>query len=518
MLVLEAGSPVQGRYGNFATNASRALYRHVFSRTQQTQKKHPTYWNTNPDFFVDDVKNPYTTPEGKPFHWIRSRRLGGRTLTWDAVTPRFSDFEFKAASQDGLGPDWPITHAELAPYYAELETFFRVHGSREGIEALPDGEFIEPRPMTHPEAVFKERIEGKFRERKVIISRGIRAGRMPERGERERGSSSTATTLRVALQTGLLTIRTHSVVSRVTPPAGGKGPTTVTFIDSETHETSEVSAKLVFLCASTIETLRILLSSKSAEHPEGIGGASGVLGRYLMDHSAGNVYFYFPDVQESGGDSELSGCDSIMIPRYQNLGKQDRPYQRGFGLWGGIQRITAPSFLRKKRGLAFGFLCARSETLPHADNRVTLDPVVKDAWGVAAAHIDCEWKELDLQLAKGAREETHEMVEAIGAKVVRITDVFHTPFVTDFINGMQEEWMLSTPGMFVHEVGGARMGTSPKNSVVDSYGRCWDAPNVFVTDGACWPTSGWQNPTLTEMAITARACDHAIAELKRMNI
>lgn len=515
VLVLEAGTPVRGRsdHGSLFTNTPRALYRHFVSKRQQVQESHPTYWATNPDFFVDDCDNPYTTPPDKPFRWIRGRRMGGRSLIWDGVAPRLSDFEFKAASRDGIGPDWPISHADLAPYYADLERFLGVHGSREGLEQLPDGEFRQARPMTPSEKVFKERVERRFNGRKVIISRGLCAGRMPMRGQAHSRISSTGM-LHAAQSTGRLTIRTNAVVARILVDPDGSRATSVEFVDALTLKTEEARGRVIVLCASTIETVRILMNSRSRAHPEGIGASSGVLGRYLMDHSAGNVYFYMPDVPDSGEEYALMGSDSIMIPRYQNLGSKRENYYRGFGVWGGIQRLPVPGFLRKKRSVAFGFLCGRSETLPHRDNRIELDPTLRDAWGIPAAHITCEWKGEDLALAKSAREETQQMVEAAGGQLTTVTDLFHTPFVTDLIRKMQKEWTLSTPGMFVHEVGGARMGTDPKDSVVDKYCRAWDVKNVLVTDGACWPTSGWQNPTLTEMALTARACDRAVAELK----
>ena len=517
VLVLEAGTPVRRRadYGSFLSNGIRQLYRHFVTHRQEVQKSHPTYWATNPDFFVDDVDNPYSTPPDKPFRWIRSRRVGGRTLVWDAVTPRFSDFDFKAASRDGFGPDWPLTHAELAPHYAELERLLGVHGSREGLPQLPDGEFLEARPMTPAERLFKERVERAFPERRVIISRGLFARRPPEKGETLSRISSPATTLRAAQETGRLTLRTGAVVAHVLVSADGTRATGVELVDVATGRTEEVRGKVVFLCASTVESVRILMNSRSTTHREGIGAASGVLGRHVMDHSAGNVYFYLPDVPDTGGPFELLGSDSIMIPRYQNLGEQREPYLRGFGLWGGIQRLPVPNFLRKHRDLAFGFLCARSETLPHRDNRIEIDPSLKDRWGIPAAHIVCEWKEEDLALARAARAAAREIVEAGGGVCAEVTELFHTPFVTGHIRKMQKEWTLSTPGMFVHEVGGARMGTDPRDSVLDPFSRSWEVRNLYVTDGACWPTSGWQNPTLTEMAVTARACDHAVEQLQR---
>jgi len=516
VLVLEAGAPVHERaeHGTFFTNAPRALFRHLVTKRQQVQKSHPTYWSTNPDFFVDDRDNPYTTPEGKPFRWIRSRRVGGRTLVWDAVTPRFSDFDFKAASVDGIGPDWPIGHADLAPYYADLERFYGVHGTREGLPSIPDGEFAGARPMTPAELAFKGQVESRYADRRVIISRGLHAERAPRDGEDHSRISSTATTLAAAGATGLMTLRPYSVATRVLVTPDGTRATGVEVVDTRTRTSEELRARVVLLCASTIESVRILMNSRGRAHPAGIGAASGVLGRYVMDHSAGNVYFYMPDVPDDGTPYEFSGCSSILIPRWQNLGARRERYARGFGVWGGIQRLPVPGFLRKHRAMAFGFLCARSETMPHRDNRVELHPTLRDAWGVPAAHITCAWKGEDLALAEAARLETLEMVEACGGRPASVTELFHTPFVTRFIRTMQKEWTLSTPGMFVHEVGGARMGASPKDSVVDPYCRAWDVPNLYVTDGACWPTSGWQNPTLTEMAITARACDHAVRALQ----
>jgi choline dehydrogenase-like flavoprotein len=256
------------------------------------------------------------------------------------------------------------------------------------------------------------------------------------------------------------------------------------------------------------------MASRSRHHPGGIGGSSGILGRYLMDHSAGNVYFYMPDAPMGSRSFELRGADSILVPRYQNLGKSDSPHLRGFGIWGGIQRLPMPAFLHKRPGVACGFLCARSESIPHFDNHVRLSATVRDAWGIPAAHIECSWRPEDLAIAAAGRQAATELVEAAGGVIAQVTDLFHTPFVTGHIRRMQKEWQLSTPGMFVHEVGGARMGADPGSSVVDSWCRTWDVPNLLVTDGACWPTSGWQNPTLTQMAITARACDRAIADAR----
>ncbi|HSC87911.1 MAG TPA: GMC family oxidoreductase [Polyangiaceae bacterium] len=514
VLVLEAGPAVSERkhYGSPLSNVTRQLYRHYVSKRQSIQEMHATYWTTNPDFFVDDIDHPYTTPEGMPFRWIRGRQLGGRSLVWDGVTPRFSDHEFLAASRDGVGIDWPIRHADLAPHYAELERMFGVHGSAEGLDELPDGDFLEPRPLTSAETVFRHRVEKKFAGRHVLPSRGIRAGRRPSSTEAHSRLSSQATSLVQAMATGRVTVRTGAVVARVAFHADASGARGVEFVDATTGRSEDARAKMVFLCASTIETVRILLSSTDG-HPGGLGASSGVLGHYLMDHIASNIYFYLPDVPDRGEEHELLGSDSILIPRHENLNGTNAGHLRGFGFWGGISRLQIPTFLRRRAGEAFGFLCARSEVLPHFDNCISLDPQVRDAWGLPAPHIACEWKEEDLKIAAAARRSALEMIDGAGGVVSALGDLVHTPVIGGFLEKMQAEWRRSTPGLFVHEVGGARMGEKPTDSVVNRFNQVWEAPNVFVVDGACWPSCGWQNPTLTEMAITLRAADFAAQEL-----
>jgi choline dehydrogenase-like flavoprotein len=518
VLVLEAGPPFKGggAYGNQVTNVARQLFKQYVTRRQPVQRMHGGYWEVNPELFIDDVDNPYTTPKDKPYRWIRGRQVGGRSHTWGGVTLRFSDYEFKAAARDGYGEDWPLSHADLDPYYTLLEEHLGTHGSREGLPQLPDGAFREAAALSDGERVFKERVEKAFPDRKVIPSRGIQAARHPGKGEVFSRLSSQGSTLAAAEATGRLTVRANAVVSRVlTDPATGRA-TGVEFVDRETRELHAARARVVFLCASTLESLRILMLSKSAQHPDGLGASSGLLGRQLMDHIVGNAYFYMPEVPDDGkGRFPLLGSDSIVIPRYQNLGAGREGYIRGFGMWGGIQRLPFPPILQKRRGVAFGFLCAMGEALPHADNHMTLDAEVKDAWGLPVPHISCTWTENDLTLARAAQAAAEEMVRVAGGVVEPLNQLVRTPLVEGFMAEMQAEWTPTTPGLFVHEVGGARMGTDRKTSVTDPFCALWDAPNVYVSDGACWVSSGWQNPTLTEMAITARAAHHAAEALKR---
>ncbi|HEY8206921.1 MAG TPA: GMC family oxidoreductase [Myxococcaceae bacterium] len=515
VLVLEAGPSLKGgnaSYGSQGGNMAKAVFRHFITGRQRIQETHAGYWESNPDLFVDDKDNPYTTPKDQPYHWIRGRHLGGRSHTWGGVCLRFSDYELKATSHDGWGEDWPIGTAELSPHYEVLERFFQVHGSLEGLEQLPDGVFVEARPFSSGERVMKQVVEEKFG-RRLIISRGIRARRHPDKGEKFTRLSAPGTTLAAAHATGRLTLQTDAVVARVIVDPKTGLASGVEYADRESGQFREARGKLVFLCASSIESVRILMSSRSTEHPEGLGGASGVLGRGMMDHITSNNYFFMPNVADEPGH-ELLGSDSFIIPRWVNVGGSKESYLRGFGMWGGIQRMPIPPFLRRKHGMALGFMCAMGEALPHPDNRVTLDPDVKDRWGLPVPHLACRWVDNDLAVAKAGRAAAEEMIKASGGVMATLTDLLHTPLIGNFMKSLDELSTCSPPGLFVHEVGGARMGISPKSSVVDPNCRCWDAPNVYVTDGACWVSSGWQNPTLTEMAITARASAHAVAALK----
>lgn len=511
VLILEAGRAIDAAndYRRSLKDAATKLVRHVFTRRQTVQSRHATYWATNPDFFVDDVENPYSVPRDKPFYWVRGRVQGGRTLIWDGVTPRLSDYEFRAASRDGVGIDWPIGHADLAPYYARLERYFGVHGHRDGLRALPDGAFVGEKALTPVEGIFKRRVHEELPERHIIVSRGLDAGRTPTKRREHSPLSNLSTTLRDALRTGKSELRTESVASRILLNREGTRAVGVEYVDAASGAFEAAYAPMVFVCASTIESVRLLLNSATNRHPNGLGGASGHLGRYLMDHIATNVYFQLPDLAPSKHRHPLRGSDAFMVPRYANLDRDDSDHLRGFGMWGGIERVFLPRLLRRLPGEALGFLCARGEVLPHRDNRVVLDPTLTDAWNIPSVRIECEWKDNDRRLARAARRAAIEMIEAAGGEVADIGEWLH-PIAGAAVSRVEREWRLSTPGLFAHELGGARMGRTREESVVDGGCAVWDVPNVYVTDGACWPSSGWQNPTLTEMAITARAVDLAL--------
>jgi len=520
VLVLEAGHPPRSSPGGWRERVRRVgaqLGQLLPGSRQAVQRRHPTYWDSDPELFVDDVDHPYATAPDAPFHWIRCRVLGGRTHAWDGVTPRMSDHEFLAASRDGVGVDWPLTHQDLAPHYDRLERYFRVEGRRDGLPQVPDGRYAGPSELTRAEDLFRRRAAIDFPERPVIASRGLpgrrRSGGTP--GGDGPPLANVGTTLADALATGRAQVRTGAVVQRVLVAEDGRGVEGVEWGGAETGVLDGARGRMVFLCASTLESVRLLMNSAAPRegHPDGLGADSGVLGHYVMDHIAENLYFQLPDIRPSGDNQPAGGNAAFMVPRYRHLdgGENGGDFLRGFGMWGGIDRMRLPWPLPAFPGECFGFLSTRGEVLPRFDNRVEIDPDLVDRWGIPALRIRLRWGDNDLALAAAARSEARQLIEAAGGEVAGLDHFIAGPFARGPLEQLEREWQPSTPGLCVHELGGARMGDSPTSSVVDPECAVWGLPNLFVTDGACWPSSGWQNPTLTEMAITDRAVRRAVA-------
>jgi choline dehydrogenase-like flavoprotein len=517
VLVLEAGravDPQRDRPHPVQAAAKRLVS--LATRRHSYQATHPGYWKTNPDFFVDERENPYTTPEHKPFYWIRGRQVGGRSHTWGGITLRLSDYEFKAAQQDGFGDNWPIAHADLAPYYSTLERFFQVRGARDGLRQLPDGDYQSPSPFTPAEAELHARLTDRWPQRHLIHSRGF-ALHQPTPEQPWSRATSPGSSLKAALATGNVDLRPNAVVSHLIFDADSHHATGVTFVDRLAQTTHEVRGRIIVLCASAIESVRILLHSTAEHQAHGLPNESGILGRYLMDHVSTTQFFWWPGVPSPDTTFPLSGSESFFIPRFCNLA--DSPtesFLRGYGLWGGIQRFEVPAALTTVGEGAIGFLIGHGEVLPRPENRVTLSPDTVDAWGIPAAHIDCAWSDNEHQMVAHMGHEIRAIVEAAGGECYRVTDLFRMPAIAPWIRRVEKTLTpAAPPGYYIHEVGGARMGTAPDNSVVNADNQCWEAPNVLVTDGACWPSSGWQSPTLTEMAITARACDRISEKLRQ---
>ncbi len=434
--------------------------------------------------FVDDVENPYSHPEGMPFEWIRSRQVGGRLHLWGRMCLRMSDYDFKAASRDGVGEDWPISYADLAPFYDRVERFLQVCGTPEGLPQLPDGPFSGAPQLSAGERHFKAAVEARWPERRVT---GGRIALAPSDA-----------TLAAAASTGRLSLHPDSVVSRVLS-RGGERADGVAYVERESGRERELEGRLVFLCASAIESTRVLLNSTGEAHPAGMANSSGALGRYLMDHTYGiGLDGTLSQRTQAPGRRTAFGC---LVPRFRNVGADARDFVRGYGVELQVYTPIAGALgrLRARGRHSGGFFWMRSfgEALPRFENRVSLDPEQTDAWGIPAARIACAYGENERRMAEDQRRALGEMAAAAGFEV----DVSCSE--------------LSPPGLSVHEMGTARMGADPETSVLNSHNQAWDVPNLFVTDGASFTSGGSQNPTLTMMALTARACDYAVAQVKR---
>jgi choline dehydrogenase-like flavoprotein len=451
---------------------------------QRVQARCYAFGEGTAHLFVDDLDNPYSHPEEKPFDWIRGRVVGGRLHTWGRMCLRMSDWELKAAGRDGIGEDWPISYADLEPYYDRVEGYLRVCGTPEGLPQLPDGPFAEPPHLSAGERAFKQAVEARWSGRRVT---GARIALAPP-----------GAMLEAAKGTGRLSLFPDSVVSQVLAGPNGRARG-VRFVGRATGAEQELEARVVMLCASTIESTRILLNSATAEHPQGLGNSSGLLGHYLMDHTYGiGIEGVAPQRVHRPGGSTLYGC---AIPSFRNVGENEVGFARGYGVELQVHTPIAGRLGRLRAGPRelpgqFWMSCF-GEVLPRHENRVALDAERKDAWGVPIAHIECAYGENEERMAADQLSCLLEMAEAAGLVVE------------------QRHADLAPPGLSIHEIGTARMGGDPASSVLNGYAQSWDVPNLFVTDGSCFVSGGYQNPTLTMMAITARACDHIAAQLRR---
>ena len=480
-------------------------------------------------FFVNDRQHPYISDKKKPFSWIRGYQLGGRSLLWYRQSYRWSEMDFNANKLDGFGVDWPIRYKDIAPWYDHVETFAGISGSKEGLEQLPDGQFLPPMEMNCVELEVKKQIERQFPGRKMIIGRcahltqptkehlELGRGQCQSRDECERGCSfgayfsTLSATLPAAKRTNNLTILADSIAHSIVYDESDKRASGVRVINTKTNTHSQLNARLIFLCASTLGTTQIMLNSKSDSFPNGIANSSGTLGHYLMDH-----------IFESGANGEYPGLqdkyfkgrrpNGIYIPRYRNVTSKDKRFLRGFGFQGGGKRPNwnrAKSIdgigknlkeqLRRPGSWTFS-LGGFGEMLPDKRNRVWLDEKLKDRWGIPVLSIDCVLRGNELEMLKAMSEDAKEMLKASGMINVKT-----------YNNS-------APPGLAIHEMGTARMGHDPKTSVLNKYNQAHDVPNLFVSDGSCMASSACQNPSLTYMALTARAASTAVDLLKEGRI
>ena len=514
VLVLEAGPDLSARqaFGSEPLNSLRRLQR-LADGSQRLQAQHPGYWKHNPLLYVDERRQPYTTPDDAPFLWSRGRQVGGKSLTWGGITLRLSDLEFRGERPPGQGAAWPIQSRDLAPWYGRLEQLLGVHGHADGLAQLPDGDFLPPLPFTPGERHLARAIASQL-DLPLIHSRGFALHRRDAASPWPR-SSAQGVTLAQALASGRVELRSRMVVSHVQLDRRRERAEGVVAIDGRSGQRQLLRAPLLVLCASTIESVRILLHSGEAHQERGLQDPSGSLGRYLMDHISTSRFFSLPGI--AAGAGELSGAGSCFIPNTVNLdGSDSAGFQGGYGLWTAVQRFDPPRLLQRRRGEAVGFLIGHGEVLPDADNRISLRTDRQDAWGLPIPHICCRWGANEAAMVAHMQARMAAVVAAAGGAIHPIEDLFILPLIEPLLRSAVAVRPGAAPaGYYIHELGGARMAASPEAGVVNRWNQCWQVPNLLVTDGACWPSAGWQSPTLTEMAITWRACDAAAQRLRR---
>jgi len=530
-IVLERGRMV--RHGDYPT-AMKEIWElpNRNKLTQEELKDYPKQQRTGytmapstKHWWVKDTEHPYT--EEKRFDWIRGYHVGGRSIMWGRHSYRLSDLDFEANAKDGYGVDWPIRYKDLAPWYDHVERFAGIQGTAEGLPHLPDGQFQPGIPLNCIEEHLKDSMKANFGRTLTIgrtanLTQAIHGrGACQFRNRCIRGCpygayfSSNAATLPAAEATGNMTLRPNSVVHSIIYDPETQKAKGVRVLDAETGEAMEFYAKIVFLCASALGSTFILMNSADEYNPNGLGNSSGQLGHNLMDHhfraGAQGIHDDYGDRYDEGRRPT-----GFYIPRFRNLDKRTerKDYIRGFGYQGGGSRQNWVRGIKEmEKGLGAEYkaqlitpgpwqvgMGAFGECLPYYENHVRLNKEVTDKHGLPTLTIDCEFKENERIMRQDMMDSAAEMLEAAGFRNVETFDAG------------------SYPGLGIHEMGTARMGRSAKTSVLNSTNQVWDCPNVFVTDGACMTSAGCQNPSLTYMALTARAADHAVQELKKMNL
>lgn len=480
---------------------------------QHVQAKVAFFGHQFRHLFVNDREHPYETTRDEPYLWIRGKQLGGRLHTYGRVLMRWSDTDFRAGSRDGASPDWPIAYADLAPFYDRVEEFLGLVGTPEGLPNLPDGKYLKPGHLTAAERRLKEAVERRWPERRVTTWRYMPPNprRVPQ-------------PLLAAMATGRLTVLANRIARKVLTDRSGARATGAEIIDRRSGQVSILTARVVVLCCSPVETVRLMLNSASDAHPDGLANGSGMLGRCFMDQAPLVIFGTIPDQKGKEDDPTwdpdpwYGRTGGAYIPRWENVGERRNPaFLRGYGFQGTAARLYVPP--HKRAQFAFMGFC---EMLPDPDNRITLSHR-RDRWGMPIPHVRCHAGENERRLLKAASDEIRAMVEAAGFEVEWIGSPLglmeygrgaypdEDPISRWFFRRFFPSAM--TMGAAIHESGGARMGDDPATSVLNRLNQAWEVPNLFVTDAAAFPTSGTAGTTLTIMALTVRACEHIAGEL-----
>ncbi|MCC7401744.1 MAG: GMC family oxidoreductase [Chitinophagaceae bacterium] len=529
VLMLERGQNIEHIKDYKETNKPVWEYPHRGSRTQQLIKDYPVLKRDYPlnerntSWWTNEKDCPYV--EIKRFDWYRGYHVGGRSLMWGRQSYRWSDLDFNANAKDGIAVDWPIRYKEIEQWYDHAESFAGISGSLEHLPQLPDGKFLPPMEMNCVEKDVSAKIKDHYKGKRNMIIGRVANITVPHQGRTncqfrnmcDMGCpfggyfSTQSSTLPAAKATNNLTLIPFSIVKEIIYDKDQKKAKGVRVINAETNEATEYFSKIVFLCASTFNSAWILMNSATDIWPDGLGSSSGELGHNVMDHhfrcgASGTVDGY--------EDKYYYGRrpNGVYVPRFRNLFGDKRDYIRGFGYQGGAGRSgwsreiaemniggDFKDALCEPGGWSIG-ITGFGEMLPYHENRIYLDKNKKDKWGLPVLAMDVEIKENEYKMRKDMMEDAKEMLEIAGVKDVTTYDSGYFP------------------GMGIHEMGTARMGKDPKTSVLNSHNQVWDCQNVFVTDGACMTSAACQNPSLTYMALTARAADYAVSELKKQNL
>ncbi len=530
-IMLERGRNIEHIKDYESPNKNPWDFPHRGGRTQQMIEDYPVLKRdyplneTNLNYWVNEKESPYV--EKKRFDWYRGYHVGGRSLMWGRQSYRLGDLDFEANLKDGVAVDWPIRYKEIAPWYSYAEKFAGISGNRDGISILPDGDFMPPMEMNVVEKDLSKRIKEKYGDKRHWIIGRVANITVPHNGRVNcqyqnkcwlgcnfgAYFSTQSATLPAAMKTGNLTVRPWSIVTKILYDKDTKKATGVEVLDAENNQTYVYKAKIVFVNASALNSAWVLMNSATDVWEGGLGSSSGELGHNVMDHhlgvGAGGRVEGFDDRYYFG-----RRANGLYIPRFQNVPTDDRKrdYIRGFGYQGSASRqgwsrnipeLTMGGDFKDELSepgnwnIGFGGF---GEILPYHENKITLDKEVKDKWGLPVLAMDIEMKENEMKMRKDMAEDAKEMLESIGVKDVYTYD---------------REYGF---GQGIHEMGTARMGRDPKTSVLNEFNQVWDAKNVFVTDGACMTSAACVNPSLTYMALTARAVDHAVKELNKKNI
>ena len=533
-LVLERGRMIKHNQDYLTANMEDWEFPAGDVITQEIKKNQPKqsrtgYVNTESTkhFFVNDIEHPYN--EDKRFDWIRGYHVGGRSLLWARQSYRLTPFDFVANKEDGYGVDWPIRYKDLAPWYDYVENYIGVSGENLNLNQFPNQQLLKPMELNCVEKVLQKSISEKYDSRYMTIGRvaHITEGTKPGLGRLScqfrnrcrRGCpfgayfSSNSSTLPAAEATGNMTLRPNSIVYEIIYDETKKKATGVKIIDSESKLTYEFKSKIIFMCASTVPTTSILMQSKSSRFPNGLGNDSGELGHNLMDHhfqiGADGTYDGFEDKYYTGRRP-----NGIYIPRFQNIGgnTKSKDFLRGYGYQGGASRTDWKEYVKEasygeelkqaivKPGKWVMGLNGFGEVLPYHENKMYLDYDKTDNWGLPTVTFDAKLRENELSMRKDMQLQAMEMLDKAGFKDIK-------PYESSYALGLG-----------IHEMGTARMGRDPKTSVLNSFNQMHSVKNIFVSDGSCMTSSGNVNPSLTYMAITARAVDYAVNELRKNKI